>query len=128
MIADEQIVFHYIQRDLANCVEKLEREKKINPSDWRVAGGIAACKGDEQYHSSIDQRPSLFEPGSFYAAATVDRSMQESYYGTYLPSLLSALLEIVEVFGGKDLEAEGIVMVEEVPFANKKDRIRRGRG
>ena len=77
---------------------------------------MAACKGDEQYAPSIEDRPSLFEPGSFYAAATVDRSMQDSYYGRYLPSLLRALLEIIDEFAEHGREGEGIIKVMEVPF------------
>ena len=45
--------------------------------------------------------------------------MQESYYGRFLPDLLGALLEVVEEFSHRGREGEGILLVKEVPFADR---------
>lgn len=114
---DRQVIYHYIQRDLDNCASKLAREAKIHPEDWRVLAGIAGCTGDEQYQETELSTP-LWEPGSFYAAATKDTSMQRSYYGTHLGDLLIALGEVVEDYrAGRmpGMVGEKITRVVDIP-------------
>lgn len=114
--ADSQVIYHYIQRDLDNCASKLARESQIHPADWRVVAGVAGCTGDEQYQSHEVMTP-LFEPGSFYAAATKDTTMAKSYYGTHLPDLLGALREIVQEYREGRMANLGppVTRVEEIP-------------
>lgn len=106
------MVHHYIQRDLDNCIDKLNQERKIHPDDWRVIAGVAGCKGDEQYQPNLEMSP-LWETGSFYAAATVDRSVQKSWFGRNMGALLSAMGR--KVGEGGELKELKIVLVEEVP-------------
>lgn len=116
MTDDSQVIYHYIQRDLDNCASKLARERQIHPADWRVLAGAAGCTGDEQYQSTEVMTP-LFEPGSFYAAATKDTTMARSYYGTHLPDLLFALGEIVGEYGEGRMANLGppVTRVEDIP-------------
>lgn len=89
-IYEPLMVFHYVQRDLDNCLNKLSREEKINPGDWRVLLGEAGCLGDEMHQKSFESPP-MWETGSFYAGSIIDTSVMDSYYGRYLKHLLKAL-------------------------------------
>ncbi|GAA5877313.1 hypothetical protein JCM3774_001634 [Rhodotorula dairenensis] len=83
------VMYHYVERDLEDCLRKLQVAQKLRKGGWRDKAGVAGCKDYDVYQESDDWVP-LHEKDSFYGGAVRDRSMADSWFGLYLPSLISA--------------------------------------
>ncbi|GAA5985625.1 hypothetical protein JCM10908_007047 [Rhodotorula pacifica] len=83
------VMYHYVERDLEDCLRKLRVAQKLRKGGWRDKAGAAGCKDYDVYQESEEWVP-LHEKDSFYGGAVRDRSMADSWFGLYLPPLISA--------------------------------------
>ncbi|GAA6034730.1 hypothetical protein JCM8097_001142 [Rhodosporidiobolus ruineniae] len=83
------VMYHYVERDLDNCLAKLARAQKVRKGGWRDQAGEEGCKNYELYQPNADWVP-VHEEDSFYGGAVKDMTMADSWYGQYLPALIRA--------------------------------------
>lgn len=56
--------YHYVQRDLSNCLTKLARASVVRKGGWRDTAGEEGCKDYEMYQDK-DGSKEIFETNSF---------------------------------------------------------------
>lgn len=56
--------YHYVQRDLDNCLMKLARAAVVRKGGWREQAGAEGCKDYEMYEDNSEPLE-LFETKSF---------------------------------------------------------------
>ncbi|GAA5917793.1 hypothetical protein JCM6882_004546 [Rhodosporidiobolus microsporus] len=85
------LMYHFVERDLDNCLEKLRRVSVVRKGGWRHTAGEEGCRSYEMYQAN-DQWVPVHEKDSFYGGAVKDVMMSDSWYGQHLPSLIRASL------------------------------------
>ncbi|GAA5824569.1 hypothetical protein JCM3770_000549 [Rhodotorula araucariae] len=80
------VMYHYIERDLDNCLEKIHNEQKLGTGSWRVQGGEKGCSSFVLYQP--DDWVPLTKKEDFYSVAVKDLTMSNSWYGQHLPGLI----------------------------------------
>ncbi|GAA5982890.1 hypothetical protein JCM11641_002618 [Rhodosporidiobolus odoratus] len=85
------VMWHYVERDLENCLAKLRRASVVRKGGWRDKAGEEGCKSYELYQPD-DEWVAIHEKDSFYGGAVKDLTMANSWYGQFLPTLISASL------------------------------------
>ncbi|GAA6008363.1 hypothetical protein JCM10207_000101 [Rhodosporidiobolus poonsookiae] len=103
------IMWHFVERDLDNCLAKLARASVVRKGGWRDQAGENGCKSYELYQPDEEWKP-VFERDSFYGAAVKDNTMADSWYGQNLPSLIRASLLVARRI------ARGTVRDDDLPF------------
>ncbi|TKA54511.1 hypothetical protein B0A53_03204 [Rhodotorula sp. CCFEE 5036] len=94
------VMFHYVERDLEDCLRKLQVAQKLRKGGWRDKAGVAGCKDYDVYQESDEWVP-LHEKDSFYGGAVRDRSIADSWFGLYLPLLISASEQVAREMSSK---------------------------
>ncbi|BGP20243.1 hypothetical protein JCM10213_008952 [Rhodosporidiobolus nylandii] len=94
------VMYHYVERDLDNCLAKLARAKVARKGGWRDKAGEAGCRSYELYQPSSDPVP-MHERDSLYGAALLDHSMSDSWYGRFLPPLIRSSLALAKHLNAK---------------------------
>ncbi|BGP43531.1 hypothetical protein JCM10449v2_007566 [Rhodotorula kratochvilovae] len=89
------VMYHYVERDLDNCLDKLRNAQKVRKGGWRDQAGEEGCKSYELYQPNDDWVP-MHEKGGFYGGAVKDLTMVNSWYGQHLPGLIQLSLERAE--------------------------------
>ncbi|GAA6020594.1 hypothetical protein JCM10207_008679 [Rhodosporidiobolus poonsookiae] len=85
------VMYHFVERDLDNCLAKLARARIVRKGGWRDQAGAEGCKGYEMYQPDGEWVP-VHNRDSFYGGAITDLTMADSWYGQNLPSLIHASL------------------------------------
>ncbi|GAA5908535.1 hypothetical protein JCM8208_002657 [Rhodotorula glutinis] len=85
------VMYHYVERDLENCLDKLKNAQKVRKGGWRDQAGEAGCKSFELYQPDDEWVP-MHEKGGFYGGAVKDMTMSNSWYGQHLPGLIKLVL------------------------------------
>ncbi|GAA5850432.1 hypothetical protein JCM9279_001414 [Rhodotorula babjevae] len=86
------VMYHYVERDLENCLDKLKNAQKVRKGGWRDQAGEKGCKSFELYQPNDDWVP-MHEKGGFYGGAVKDMTMANSWYGQHIPGLIKLALE-----------------------------------
>lgn len=136
-----QLRYHYINRDLSNCLEKFSRISTIRKGkDWRDAAGEAGCKYWDMYETDTTIKE-LKSTNDFCAwshlllsrdrgadscrvalstagSSTQDFSMANSCYGIHLVSMIRIMKGIVEDY----VKSEKTPKIYQVPgFPHRED-------
>lgn len=118
------VMYHYVERDLENCLDKLRNAQKVRKGGWRDQAGEEGCKSFELYQSNDDWVP-MHEKGGFYGGAVKDMTMSNSWYGQHLPGLIKLALARADAMVAKG-ELRQPVLVDPHP-ALVAEWVRRGK-
>ncbi|GAA5850435.1 hypothetical protein JCM9279_001415 [Rhodotorula babjevae] len=104
-VLEPLVMYHYVERDLENCLDKLETAQKGRKGGRRVQAGDASCKSPDLYQAD-DERGK----GGYYAGAVEDVTMARSWYGQHLPGLIElALARADSIAAGGELHQPKLV-------------------
>ncbi|GAA5871596.1 hypothetical protein JCM3774_006307 [Rhodotorula dairenensis] len=86
------ILYHYVQRDLQDCYRKLKVAQKLRKGGWRDKAGSEGCTSYVVNEVTDSQKP-IHDQNGFFGASLQDFGMAESWFGRYLPLLISMAKE-----------------------------------